>query len=148
MNFRRLGSRIALPEIEWEYILATPSNYHESGVTWPLIIILHGRGERGDMNGIEERCIPRIIANGFENRFVVLAPKCPLNTSWPLCVDGLNGLLSQILANEPIDSRRVYLTGYSMGGNGAWVWASRSLNDSPPLRLSVLEDTMDTGSLT
>jgi predicted peptidase len=126
MAFKRLSCSVTLPEFAWEYVLHYPKSYSLKGEPWPLLVILHGRGERGSMDRLETNCIPRIISEFEEDRFVVLAPSCPIDNSWPLLIGQLDQLLSKVLETEHVDRHRVYLTGYSMGGNGAWIWASRS----------------------
>ncbi|MFC0212336.1 dienelactone hydrolase family protein [Paenibacillus chartarius] len=57
--------------------------------------------------------------------FIVASPQCPLDSNWIQQYDTVIALL-EIMTKYPVDSERVYLTGFSMGGQGAWDFASRS----------------------
>ncbi len=106
------------------YLLYLPENYSMAERV-PLLIFLHGLGERGDD---PERMLihglPKVVRNGHELPFIVLAPQCHSDTTWVLQVDALNALLDEILESYHVDVERVYLTGLSMGGYGTWNWAA------------------------
>ncbi len=90
---------------------------------WPLILFLHGSGERGQ-DGQKQATVglgPAIQENPEGWPAVVLMPQCPKEEQWrdePL--NRAYKLLGQIEAQHKTNPRRVYLTGLSMGGYGCW----------------------------
>jgi predicted peptidase len=105
-----------------DYWLYLPQNY-DSSKRFPLVIFLHGAGERGALERVKIHGLPRLINEGQQYPFILAAPVCPLNDWWQHYTDALNGLLDSLLANYAVDAQRVYLTGLSMGGSGTWHWA-------------------------
>jgi predicted peptidase len=82
---------------------------------------LHGAGERGtDLERVEKNGIPKMIAQGTEFPFIVLAPQCTEQSGWPIELDALHALVEKIIQEYRTDTSRIYLTGLSMGGYGAW----------------------------
>jgi predicted peptidase len=107
------------------YLLYLPPDYG-SDVEWPLILFLHGRGERGsDLELVAKHGLPARLAAGDDFPFIIVSPQCPADSYWPEEVDALNALLDQIIAHYNVDTRRLYLTGLSMGGRGTWHLAAR-----------------------
>lgn len=91
----------------------------------PLILFLHGAGERGDdLTHVGDEGLPEILANAPEA--VVIAPQCPANTRWTDHLDALSAILDEVIAKYSADTSRVYLTGLSLGGQGAWFLAARA----------------------
>lgn len=94
----------------------------------PLLICLHGAGAEGhDLNRVRglARTLVRGIAKFEKGPCIVVAPQCDRRVDedgggW-LPAD-LNLLLEHLRATLPIDEKRIYLTGVSMGGYGSWVW--------------------------
>jgi predicted peptidase len=105
------------------YLLYPPAG--DSQEAYPLIIFLHGIGERGDdlellkryglphFTETEEVALPAYIA----------APQCPDDVYWSEIPDRLDAMLDELLANCPVDADRVSLCGFSMGSFGTWAWA-------------------------
>ena len=61
---------------------------------WPLILFLHGAGERGDdLNLVKVHGIPKIVEQREDFPFIVASPQCPKNSWWPAEADALNALL-------------------------------------------------------
>lgn len=86
---------------------------------WPLILFLHGAGERGDdVEKVKVHGPPKIAERTPDFPFIVVSPQCPSGETWN--DEALEALLDHALANWAIDAHRVYLTGLSMGGYGAW----------------------------
>ncbi len=108
--------------VHLNYLLFLPKSYGlEPGVRWPLILFLHGAGERGDNVEIVKRHgIPKIVEQQEDFPFVAVSPQCPERTWWIDYVDALVRLLDTVSATHAVDPDRVYLTGMSMGGFGAW----------------------------
>ncbi|MCU0493570.1 MAG: prolyl oligopeptidase family serine peptidase [Chloroflexaceae bacterium] len=117
LQFERRISRT----VRFNYLLFLPRSYTDDGEPWPLILFLHGSGERGDdLNLVRQRGIPQLVDGQPDFPFVVLAPQCPQNTIWSVHLDGLDALLDALLDDYNIDPDRVAITGMSMGGSGAW----------------------------
>ncbi|UYQ93460.1 hypothetical protein MKQ68_25680 [Chitinophaga horti] len=106
-----------------QYLLYTASTYNtHTSSKWPVIIFLHGVGERGsNINQIRNVGLPRKIGNQTDFMFLVVAPQCKANTWWD--IPSLNALYAEIIARYNVDPKRIYLTGLSMGGYGTWDWA-------------------------
>lgn len=104
----------------------------------PLIIFLHGIGERGDgtsqiqsvaANGIPMYCKQgasmQFTVNGQTSSFVVLSPQLDGAIGyWPTWY--VDQMIAYAKANLQIDPNRIYVTGLSLGGGGAWRWAMES----------------------
>jgi predicted peptidase len=106
------------------YLVYLPKGYETSKENWPMILFLHGIGERGDSpDTLRRHGIPKLIEKGKDLPFVVISPQCPLSTYWPLFLDPINTLLDKVLKEYRIDTTRMYLTGLSMGGLGTWIYA-------------------------
>lgn len=91
----------------------------------PLILFLHGSGERGDdLARAGDEGLPEILANVPEA--VIVAPQCPENARWTDYLDALETILDEVVAGTAADRGRVYLTGLSLGGQGAWFLAARA----------------------
>jgi predicted peptidase len=93
---------------------------------WPVILFLHGSGERGDDNLRQLTVgLPAFLArNPARYRAVVVVPQCTLNHEWygEMETQALAALDASIKEFRG-DRRRVYLTGISMGGAGVWFLA-------------------------
>ena len=100
------------------YRVFLPAGYAASDARWPLILFLHGSGERGDDLAAVERNGPPRIARERGLPFVVIAPQLPAGDLWS--ADALNALLDHAIADLRVDTTRVYLTALSMGTYGAW----------------------------
>ena len=106
------------------YLSFLPKSYSAKGAGVPLILFLHGSGERGtDLEKVKAWGPPAIAEKDRDLPFLVIAPQLADGESWHALA--LKGLLDQVLANYNVDRRRVYLTGLSLGGYGAWDLASR-----------------------
>lgn len=108
-------------QVRLNFLQYLPPEYgQEAGRRWPLILFLHGGGERGDdLEMVKQHGIPRITETR-DLPFVVLSPQCPLNRWWGDYLFALDDLLSSAIDRLAVDPRRVYLTGLSMGGYGTW----------------------------
>ena len=93
---------------------------------WPLILFLHGAAERGDdLELLLSLGLPKHVEQHEDFRFAILSPQCPAGSSWYRQTPALTTLLRHAVATLPVDARRVYLTGLSMGGYGTWHLAAR-----------------------
>ncbi len=109
-----------------KYLLFLPEGYGEKDKRWPLMLFLHGAGERGDdLNKVKVHGPPKIVEKKKDFPFIVVSPQCPANVWWNDKLDVLINLLDEIEAQYDVDTERVYLTGLSMGGYGTWALASK-----------------------
>lgn len=111
--------------VNLNYLLYLPPDYDHK-TSWPLILFLHGRGERGDdLELVKKHGIPKRLADGAHFPFIIVAPQCPAGSYWTEELDALSALLDQVIDNYNVAVNRVYLTGLSMGGRGTWYLAGR-----------------------
>ena len=114
-HFFRQFSRVVADN----YLLYMPRGYQVHRADWPLVIFLHGSGSAiEDIEKIREGGPPKLIEEGMDAEFLLLAPQLHANVPWD--VDRLYGLIRQIMADYHIDADRIYLTGLSRGGFGCW----------------------------
>ena len=108
---------------ELGYILTSPDNIKE-GEKLPLIVFLHGAGERGDdLEKLKIYCIPKLFTRNQEHngiRAYTLSPQCPHNTTWIDYKRELIALIDKVVCENQIDPKMVSLCGISMGGFGTW----------------------------
>jgi predicted peptidase len=116
-----------------DYLLFLPKGYAAgSGKRWPLILFLHGSGERGANPWlVAKHGPPKIDTTATNFPFIVVSPQCPKGKIWS--DDLLLALLDDIESKYRVDTHRVYLTGLSMGGFGTW-----SLGLSHPERFTAI----------
>lgn len=112
-------------DLSCKYLLFLPQGYGEGEKKWPLMMFLHGAGERGsDLNKVKKHGPPKIVQGRKDFPFVVVSPQCPSGDWWTAKTEVLIHLLDDIEARYEVDTDRVYLTGLSMGGYGTWSLAS------------------------
>jgi predicted peptidase len=111
----------------------------EPGKSYPLVLFFHGSGERGSDNAAQTKHGVLPILEGTEKLgqpVFLIAPQCPLGRWWspvktekglPAEADKPDSLLAAILAlveesvtKHPVDPKRFYVTGLSMGGYATW----------------------------
>jgi predicted peptidase len=103
-----------------DYLLFLPKGYDPSAdKRWPLILFLHGAGERGtNVWQVDVHGPANYIADHPDFPFILVSPQCPAYETWSS--DVLLGLLDEVCAAHKVDPQRVYLTGLSLGGYGTW----------------------------
>jgi predicted peptidase len=114
-------------DIPYGYYVYTPSGYNSNNAIYPLLVFLHGSGEKG--NSLSDTSVlkkvlvhgpPKLIKNKTWN------PKYPMVVVSPQCHEsGWNGkkihaLIKHITDNYRINTKRIYLAGLSMGGYGTF----------------------------
>ncbi|AHM63553.1 putative peptidase [Flammeovirgaceae bacterium 311] len=111
-------------EAIYPYEIFYPDTYQQdTSKNWPLILFLHGAGERGsDLAKVKIQGLPKYLQGRRDFPFVVAYPQCPQLSYWT--VPGLRAWLKEVLTKVRYDRERVYLTGLSMGGYGTWHWAA------------------------
>lgn len=106
------------------YVLNLPEGY-DPQKKYPLVIFLHGAGERGD--DLDVACrhgfMKHVREEGKTYPFLFVAPQCPLNKYWGCYTESLLAFLDDLCEKLPVDQQRIYLTGLSMGGTGTWMLA-------------------------
>jgi predicted peptidase len=112
--------------VQLKYLLYLPAGYADDPAQrWPLILFLHGAGERGDdLNLVRVHGIPKVAETRADFPFIVVSPQCPVDSWWADYRMVLTALLDQVAGLYRVDLDRVYLTGLSMGGFGTWVLAA------------------------
>jgi predicted peptidase len=106
--------------IRMPYLLFLPQDYEKNTArSWPLMLFLHGSGERGNNpSKVAAHGPPRLVKSTPDFPFIVVSPQCARGQIWSS--NTLQLLLDCIETRVRADSTRVYLTGLSMGGYGAW----------------------------
>ncbi len=106
--------------LEARYLLYLPKGFDpKADKRWPLMLFLHGSGERGtNIWKVATHGPPKNVTSHPDFPFILVSPQCPANQVWSK--DVLLGLLDEIERQYPVDTTRVYLTGLSMGGYGTW----------------------------
>ncbi|KJL27887.1 alpha/beta hydrolase-fold protein [Microbacterium oxydans] len=109
------------------YLVHLPEDYDaDPDRRWPLVLFLHGAGERGsDLDRAALHGPPRLADAGHEFPFVLVTPQCAESSQWVAELSTLSGLLDEVVAAHRIDSARISVTGLSMGGYGTWSMAVR-----------------------
>lgn len=107
------------------YLLYLPEDYAKTKKRYPLVLFLHGSGERGDnVEAVAVHGPPKEVKNGRNFPFILVSPQCPAGSWWDPNV--LTALLDTVEKKYRVDKNRVYVTGLSMGGYGAYALAART----------------------
>ncbi len=111
--------------VQSDYLLFLPEGYEARGdKKFPLMIFLHGAGERGtNLSKVAQHGPPKIVKTRKDFPFILVSPQCPANEWWT--EDVVMGLLDDTIKNYNVDTNRVYLTGLSMGGFGSWALGTK-----------------------
>ena len=122
VSFRKVNN----PKGITDYVLQIPASYNDQKtVKWPVIIFLHGIGERGnDLNQVKNAGLAGKAAADPNFPFIVISPQCKTDSWWDN--PSLDALYADVLKQYNIDPQRIYLTGLSMGGYGTWDWAQNA----------------------
>jgi predicted peptidase len=102
----------------YHYLLHLPAAY-DAEERWPLLLFLHGAGERGqDPALLKNLGIPKLVETQPDFPFVAISPQCQAGHYWNTVLLRTN--LGEAMRRYRIDTRRIYLTGVSMGGYATW----------------------------
>jgi hypothetical protein len=132
-----------------------PYDYNTNSNTYPLIIFLHGVGERGngttELSRVLSNALPRYCANGATMKFtyggkpysfLVLSPQ--LSASYGNWQDFYTEeMIAYAKKNLRVDTNRIYLCGLSLGGGGVWKYATSSA--AAANQLAAIAPTCGTG---
>ena len=111
---------------QMDYWIYLPQDYEKQEKV-PLLLFLHGAGERGnDLNKVKVHGPPKLIEAGKKFPFIVVSPQCPEGRWW--ATHELVALIDNLESKYKIDPDRIYVTGLSMGGFGTWALADRIPN--------------------
>ncbi|HXC63075.1 MAG TPA: prolyl oligopeptidase family serine peptidase, partial [bacterium] len=118
-----LGLNQKLGRFQMRYLLDLPEGYaQDKKKAWPLLLYLHGSGERGDnLEMLRANGPPKLIQAGRKFPAIVVSPQCPRGRHWRPAELGV--LLDKIAKEYRVDRSRVYCTGESMGGYASWAMA-------------------------
>jgi predicted peptidase len=136
-----------------QYLLHTPSGAgaEDTRRKHPVILFLHGAGERGNDPGIlKGYCLPKVVEEQPDFPFIVISPQCPTGQWWVYDPPLLMSLLDYVVRHYFGDDRRIYLTGASMGGYGAWMLGTlypQHFAAIVPVSAPALEKTADVCAL-
>jgi predicted peptidase len=109
------------------YLLQLPPDYDRQPLgQLPLLVFLHGVGERGngttELNRVLKFGPPRVIQAGRSLPFIVISPQLPVSEKkWPIAL--IDEVIAEARRQYRVDSLRIYLTGLSDGGDAAWAYA-------------------------
>lgn len=99
------------------YIVYFPKNIKEN---MPLLLFLHGIGERGTkIEDIEKYALPKYM-NKFDISYIVVAPQCSYNNFWDYHLKDVEIILKKVYEEYKYDKEKVCIIGSSMGAFGAW----------------------------
>ena len=108
--------------VEIRYLLFLPQAYGspEKDEKWPLMLFLHGGGERGDNNLelVKKHGPPRIVEEKKDFPFITISPQCPPGKQWN--PQEMAKLTDHVANTYAVDARRIYVTGLSLGSAGTW----------------------------
>jgi predicted peptidase len=107
-------------KLGYKFLLTLPEGYEAAGTKkWPLLVFLHGAGERGsNLELLKKHGPPKLIGAGQKFEAIVVSPQVPAGEFWN--PHGVKALVDLIKKQHRVDDERVYLTGISMGGFGTF----------------------------
>ncbi len=134
--------------VEFRYRLLRPvsaAGDGGDGHRYPLVLFLHGAGERGNDNAKQLKYLPTWLAEpALRQRHpcYVVVPQCRMDERWvdvswadakstpqpaapTVDLEAATSALEETILREAVDPARIYLTGLSMGGYGTWDLAAR-----------------------
>lgn len=109
-------------------IITTPTDFDPTKEKLPVIVFLHGAGERGDgsleqVELVKVNGVPKLFCADPDYkglRVITMSPQCPQNMVWNHLVHPLMKWIREVVAMLNGDEDRVSITGLSMGGFGTW----------------------------
>jgi predicted peptidase len=113
------------------YAYLPEDHFHHAEERFPLMIFLHGSGEKGngttELNKVLIHGPPKLVKSGRRFPFIVISPQLPASQGgWSVGL--VDELIARAKAAYRVDTTRIYLTGLSMGGYGTWGYATARPN--------------------
>ncbi|HYF68340.1 MAG TPA: PKD domain-containing protein [Ohtaekwangia sp.] len=115
------------------YLEYLPKDYHKNSNKYPVVIFLHGKGEKGltstnpnvlkkEIHQVEKIGPPRYVKKGEQFPFILISPQLKSSYGdWPASY--VMEVVNHVKRYLRIDESRIYLTGLSLGGGGTWTTA-------------------------
>jgi len=120
LNFKKTIS----VSVDYNYLLTTPTGFDKEKESLPMIVFLHGAGERGDdVNRLKVTGLPKLFAKDPDyggTRVITLSPQCTEGKNWAQNTAKVAALIEAVAEEYNVDRNRISLTGLSMGGFGTW----------------------------
>ncbi|MDF2187624.1 T9SS type A sorting domain-containing protein [Paraflavitalea sp. CAU 1676] len=127
------------------FLQYTPTDYDATGPKYPLIIFLHGTGQKGNgttqLQNVTQESVPKLIKNGHNMRFfwngkwqtfLVLSPQLADTYGWWYNFY-VEEMIKYAKANLNVDTNRISLIGLSLGGGGTWDYPGASIANAKQL---------------
>lgn len=108
--------------------LFVPTGYNpaDTSTKYPLVVYFHGTGGRGTNNTSQVTDLSNnLVSNAKTKNFFILVPQINTSTWTPAGIDNAIRLVGNATRQYNINPSRIYITGYSLGGDGAWGGLSR-----------------------
>jgi predicted peptidase len=96
-------------KVGYHYLLSLPEGYEaDTAKKWPLLVFLHGSGERGDnLELLNKHGPPKLIAAGKKFEAIVVSPQVPDKNIWN--AHGVKALIDDLAKKQRVDTSRIYL---------------------------------------
>jgi len=118
IHFAASGNQVYVKSESYNFLIYVPSGASPEG-GFPLLMFLHGSGERGDDPELVKKWgPPSFLDNTTDFPFLVVSPQCPAEELWD--PKRLGAVLDEVEANNNVDINRIYITGLSIGGHASW----------------------------
>lgn len=133
-----IGNPLGATGSPYGYYIYKPSHHDAiEGIVYPLMVFLHGSGEKGE-SVKDPKVLDYVLKNGPPALIKAQKwnPPYPFIVATPQCHEGswdaskLKGFVTYLLKNYKVNIRRIYVTGLSMGGRGTFVYAGTYADDS------------------
>ena len=110
-------------QFDMGYYVFLPRDYSPEK-KYPMIVFLHGAGERGngkdELERVKVHALPKYASGGLDTPAILLCPQCPEIFVWNNVVIELKALIDKVADDYNADKSRISITGISMGGFGSW----------------------------
>ncbi len=120
-----LNRKVEVNGVTYRFQIYLPEEFRrDEHKPWPILLFLHGRGERGSEGMFQTQIgLPLQVRDHPERwPFIIVMPQCLFTNFWtdPEMLNMAMAALDQEISEFHTDPSRTYLTGLSMGGYGAW----------------------------
>ena len=108
--------------ITTDYLVSLPTAYKDDlNKKWPVLIFLHGSRRNATIEMAKNDFLPVMFSKDKKLPLILISPVNP-NNKWNIHL--LNKMLDDVIEKYNIDQNRIYLSGHSLGGRGAWEWCT------------------------